>query len=141
MPAHPTRKTTINEGRKRYILISYYDGRKGLPLPNLQAFVRDGELIIFDRMKLTPGVRPTGYEGEPPILGKTLVGRIAVALHQATKACSQGMVQTVDRPTRMPALAEVRQLWPGVSFLASARCWKPDERLFDAALIAEYGLG
>lgn len=41
--------------------------------------------------------------------------------------------------TKPAALARCRQLWPGESWLATARSTKPHEGLIDAALIAEYG--
>lgn len=41
--------------------------------------------------------------------------------------------------TKPAALARVKQLWPGESFLATTRSTKPHEGLIDAALIAEYG--
>lgn len=40
--------------------------------------------------------------------------------------------------TKPRALAEVRQLWPGETFLRTPKCKGPDEGLVDAALIAEY---
>ncbi len=45
----------------------------------------------------------------------------------------------VKGDTKPAALARVKQLWPGESFLATARSTKPHEGLIDAALIAEYG--
>lgn len=41
--------------------------------------------------------------------------------------------------TKPAALSKAKQLWPGESFLATARSTKPHEGLIDAALIAEYG--
>jgi len=41
--------------------------------------------------------------------------------------------------TKPAALLKARQLWPGESWLATARGTKPHEGLIDAALIAEYG--
>jgi hypothetical protein len=40
--------------------------------------------------------------------------------------------------TKPAALSKARQLWPGETWLATARSSKPHEGLIDAALIAEW---
>lgn len=43
--------------------------------------------------------------------------------------------------TKPAAFAKARQLWPGETWLATARSTKPHEGLIDAALIAEWARG